>query len=84
MSLLKRLHTFHLAWCLRLTNLPQHLEYLLYKTLDIWAESKVREIDNDENIPLFPIEIVILDQKPVAFSLLDSAVFQRLHQSKSV
>lgn len=44
----------------------------------------MREIDNDENIPLFPIEIVILDQKPVAFSLLDSAVFQRLHQSKSV
>lgn len=83
MSLLKRLHTFHLAF-LRLTNLPQHLEYLWYKTLDIWAESKVREIDNDENIPLFPIEIVILDQKPVAFSLLDSAVFQRLHQSKSL
>lgn len=34
----------------------------------------MREINSDENIPLFPTEIVILDQKPVAFSLLDSAV----------
>lgn len=44
----------------------------------------MREINGDENKPLLPTEIVILDQKPVAFSLLDSAVLQRLHQPKLV